>query len=214
VHHTDKVQDGFQTETYTETVPDGTRTETYTEDERCGETCTPRPQKCQRKCTPNKNGFATCKDECTGGGQDCRPKMCTRTRTREIPKTKTVTRTRQVPRYREVPRQADWWSWQTRAWEVDRTVTERGDSTEPRWPAPAKVQLGANGQKEREQRSASYEVRLAAPDEQSWTLRPQAPEELQRFGVGTTHLLRVWRDGRVSCVDEEMDAGADAGSAR
>src|SRR6185312_3028478 len=76
VHHTDKVPDGFATEAYTETVSDGTRTESYTDQERCGETCTPKPQNCERKCKPNKNGFATCKDVCTGGGQSCSPKYC------------------------------------------------------------------------------------------------------------------------------------------
>lgn len=209
VHHFDKVPDGFQTEKYTETVPDGTRTETYTEEERCGETCTPRPQTCQRKCTPNGNGFATCKDVCTGGGEDCKPKMCTRTKTREIPKTKTVTKTRQVPRYRDVLRHADWWSWRSWEWTLDRVVSERGESADTRWPSADKVKLGANGHKEREQRSSRYEVRLATGDGQSFTLQPAAAAELARFGVGSPHTLRVWDGGRVSCVDEEVrDAGA------
>lgn len=81
--------------------------------------------------------------------------------------------------------------------DADRVVTERGESAEARWPAPGEVMLGAGGQKEREQRDARYEVRLAA-DGQSYTLRPATAEELARFGLGSTHVLRVHRDGRVT----------------
>lgn len=210
VHHVDKVPDGFTSETYTETVSDGYRTETYTESERCGESCTPRPQSCSQSCTPNKNGFATCRQVCSGGGQSCSPKYCSVSKTRQVPQTKQLTKTRQVPKYKEVPRYADWATWKAWAWTKDRVVKENGDTPETRWPTPEAVKLGvglATGEQEREHRTVRYDVQIRTDDGKSFDLHPASPEELQRFAAGSRHVMRVSRDGHLIEVDPVGDGG-------
>jgi hypothetical protein len=201
-HHTEKVLDGYDTETYTETVPDGYRTETYTEQESCGQDCTPQPQTCSEKCTSDNNGFATCRTECTGGGQSCQTKYCSVTKTRQVPQTTTVTKTRQVPRYRDEARNATWYRWKIWGWKHDRTLEKTGTTLPTLWPSEGEVKLGkglAAGQKEREQRSGSYAVDLVAGDQRRELALAEAAA-LDGYPVGGAHRLRVWRTGRVEAL--------------
>ena len=98
----------METETYFETVPDGFDTEQYTEQVPCGQDCTTTPETCTEHCTSDDNGFATCSQSCSGGGQSCTPRTCTETRTRQVPRTRQEARTREVRRYRAEPRTAEW----------------------------------------------------------------------------------------------------------
>lgn len=226
-HHREDVFDHMTTEHYTEQVPDGTRTEHYTEHvrdgvdhestterERCGEDCETEPKRCQEKCTSNKNGFATCKTTCTGGGRHCEPKYCDRTRTRDVPRYKDVDRTRQVPKYRDVdrtrqvpvyrsePRFAPWYAWRALTWGPNRTVRAEGTTTETRWPSEAEVKAGvtlAPGEEERSSREATYDVTLSAGGS-SYDYVPSSLEDFQRFGVGSRHRLRL-EDGKLLAVD-------------
>lgn len=209
-HHQDRVPDGFDTETYTVDVPDGYRTESYTvevpdgyrtetttERVACGETCTPKPQSCRSVCTNNKNGFATCKDVCTGGGQSCSTRYCdqprtkqiprtrTETRTRQIPKTKTETRTRQVPRFKMVPRMAPFSAWKEWGWAEARTVKEQGEGGATRWPDP-KLAPDKNGQpQERARRAGIYRVELVDARGDRYTYTPRDEAELARVAART-----------------------------
>ena len=203
VHHVDKVPDGFTPETYTETVPDGFRTETYSAQERCGEDCSSRPQTCSRKCTPNKNGYATCQDVSSGGGQHCRPKYCSVSKSRQVPQTRTVTRTRQVQKYRDEPRYADWFTWRAWAWTPDRVPKENGDTVDtPLARPPSAVKLGERagrgGSRSGSGGRRSYQVHLRGDDGTPYEVRPATLDELGRYAAGTRHVVRV-RPGWEAC---------------
>jgi hypothetical protein len=196
------VADGYRSESYTETVSDGTRSESYTDREACGQDCTPTAKSCKEQCTSNKNGFASCKTVCTGGGQKCSTKYCSVTKHRDTPKTKTVTRTRQVPRTREVdrtravpktkevPQLAEAFRWKVDEWATDRELSETGEDAHPRWPAaPAE-----DGKTVRWQKREHYEVRLenrGAPDDlpQAYRLEVEDEGAFSRFAPGSLQWL-------------------------
>lgn len=201
-HHKERVVAGFDTQSYTETVPDGYRSESYSEQESCGQDCTPRPQSCSEKCTPNKNGFASCKTVCSGGGQDCRTRYCSVTKTRQVPQTKTVTKTRQVPRYADADRSAPWFTWKVWAWKPARTLEKTGSDTKTEWPSDAEVKLGKGlgpGERERESRRGTYSVDFASGTTPR-VLELPGPEALGGFAPGSKRTLRVWNGGRVEAL--------------
>ncbi|HEU4407318.1 MAG TPA: hypothetical protein VFS43_18765 [Polyangiaceae bacterium] len=183
VHHYDEVPDGFKAETYTETVPDGFKTETYSDRVACGEDCTTTPRVCRQKCTNNQNGFATCRDECTGGDRKCSTRYCNQTKTRQVPATKTVTRTRQVPKTRRVERSAPYFQWRAWGWGDDRTLRRAGEGAGLAWPPEAELappQPLARGEQERSRREARYAVTF---DDGGRELRhePKTAEEFLAF---------------------------------
>ncbi len=209
VHHTEQVFDHMETEHYTETVPDGYRTEHYTEQVKCGEDCRSSSPVCHEVCTSKKNGFASCRQVCSGGGQSCTPRYCSESRTREIPQTRTVDRTREVPRYRAEPIYAEAVRYKLWDWAPDRTETERGTSLATlRWPARGARESGLpEGERERETRTATYVVSLTTG---ARTLRFQvaSPAVLQRFLPATLHELDAGQgleEGRL-LVDHEAFA--------
>lgn len=203
VHHTDKVQDGTTTETYTETVPDGYRSETYSEREPCGEDCTTTPQTCRNECKSGKNGFATCKNVCSGGGRRCTTKYCDRSKTRQVPRTKVVTRTRQIPRYKDVPRYQDWYTWKAWGWTHDRDIKASGTTAETRWPADAEIKLQKGeikGEKEREVRSGRYRISFAEDGGTTHTVEPSSLDEFSRLAKVPRATLRI-EHGRARVLD-------------
>ena len=158
VHHHEQVLDGYDTERYSVEVPDGYRTETYTASVSCGQDCTSVPETCSERCSSNKNGFATCRTVCSGGGQRCSTKYCDETRTRQVAQTRTEWRTRQVPRYRSEPRYAEGFAYKHWEWLPARTVNASGTTADLKWP---QSDLGKNlgpGEKERETRRENYDV--------------------------------------------------------
>jgi hypothetical protein len=226
VHHYDQVPDGFHSESYTEQesdgftqepyqadVPDGYRTESYTERVSCGQDCKPVPQSCSEKCTSNKNGFATCKTSCTGGGQSCTTRYCDQTRTRQIPQTKRVTqyrqvqkfktvqKTRQIPNYRQVPSYADAFSWSVREWTPAGHFEAHGTNDQPSWPAVAVTPVDSvavvtdGGMPEREQRAEHFTVTLSDGQRPglsgTYNYVPHDADEFARFAPGTLHWLQV-----------------------
>lgn len=191
-HHDEQVLDHMETETYYETVPDGFDTETYTEQVSCGQDCTTTPETCSETCTSDDNGFATCTQSCSGGGQSCTTRYCTETRTRQVPRTRQEARTREVPRYRAEPRTAEWFTWKAWGWREDRVVRAGGTDSDPHWPAAGELHLGqglGEGQREREVRRESFVVHLAGGPNRE--LRPATEEEFRRFAIGSTHTVRV-----------------------
>jgi hypothetical protein len=203
-HHDEKILDGYDTEHYTETVPDGTRTETYQEQVVCGQDCVDIPQSCSETCTPDDNGFATCTETCSGGGQSCTPQYCSETRTREVPKTREEPRTRQVPRYRYEPRAADWFVWRLWSWAHHRSVEERGDTLPVRWPDDAAIGLGvglADGEDERSAREGTFRVGFDDDGERLWLTVPDETT-LSAHPLGASRKIRVI-DGVVTLVDED-----------
>jgi hypothetical protein len=214
--YSERVQDGFDTERYTERVQSGTRSESYTEQERCGEDCRTSTRTCRQSCTSKKNGFATCKDVCTGGDRTCTPKYCSRTKTRQVPDYKDVQKTRQVARYkdvqrtrqvprfetvqktrqvaktRSVERMAPFFEWKVWDWAPARKVEAHGALDEPRWPSDAEVALGqglAKGEDERATRTETFAVALR--DEQG-TTREVVPADEAEF--------RRWLTARAGTV--------------
>ncbi|MBX3272939.1 MAG: hypothetical protein KF729_21935, partial [Sandaracinaceae bacterium] len=134
-HHDEQVLDHHRTEHYTEDVP-YPDTETYTEQEQCGEDCTSTPQTCSETCSPDDNGFATCRTTCTGGGQSCTPRYCAVTRTRTVTRHRPEARTREVPVYRAEPRYAERFRWRVWRWATTATSWRRATCTRrPAGPA-------------------------------------------------------------------------------
>ncbi len=196
VHHTDRVPDGTTTESYTETVPDGTATESYSVQEACGETCTNLPQSCSNRCTSGKNGFANCKQVCTGGGRSCSTKYCSRSKTRQVPRTKVVTRTRQVPRFKSVPRSQDFFEWKYWDWAHQRSVKATGTTAETRWPDDAEVALNkglGKGEQERASRAGTYQLRFTADDGASYDVGAPDLDAFRRSAAAASFTLRVER---------------------
>lgn len=209
-HHDDQVQDGTETQTYQEDVPYDD-VETYVEMVPCGEDCTPIPQTCTEECTDDGNGFASCHDVCTGGGQSCTPRTCPETRTRTVTRTRPETRTRQVPHYRAVPVDAPWFRWRSWAWVEDRRAEHHGTSEEP--TRPSDEELGAatplgEGEEERIDTSESCTVTLRDERGGTETLVPASLDELARYPVGRTLHVEVepW-GGFVREVPDDPDSG-------
>ena len=162
-HHDEQVLDHYETEHYTEQVP-YQDTETYTEQESCGEDCSESAQSCHEVCTPDDNGFASCHDECSGGGRSCTTRYCSVTRTRSVTRYRSEPRTRQVPRYRAEPRFAERFEWHVWRWGFARNVDIRGTSAEPpRWPTEEELTpptpLGP-GEEERHTPEETYRIEL------------------------------------------------------
>lgn len=203
VHHHDKVQTGFETQSFVDTKPDGTRTETYSVREVCGEDCTTEPERCREVCTPNQNGFATCRQVCSGGRRRCTPRYCSDTRTREVPQTRSEVVRIRVPTYRDEPRYADAFSYKAWSWAHDRTVREKGalgDSrgngddveaggTKLRWPAGARTSGLPPGEQEREKRTARYLVTLRYGGDSMIRFEVKTPEALAKFPPGSRHTV-------------------------
>ncbi|MCC6338237.1 MAG: molybdate ABC transporter substrate-binding protein [Myxococcales bacterium] len=218
-HYTEQVSDGYRTEHYSEEVSDGTRSESYTERVRCGEDCTESPEICSEECTSNKNGFATCRTVCSGGGRSCSPRYCDETRTRQVPTYRTVDRTRKVPKYRGVdrtrqvpvyrsePRSAPYYTWKTWQWVPNRVVRASGTTTETSWPSEVEVNAGARlgpGEKERVAQAATYSVTFTTHSlfggSKQFTSAPQSLDQFIACAPGSSHRLRV-RDAELLSVD-------------
>lgn len=224
VHHVVQVPDGWADETYQEEVPDGTRTRevretvadgddvsTRTERVRCGEDCSPGRETCREVCSPNGNGFATCRTTCTPGPRLCEPRWCdetkttrtpkTRTQTRTVtePATRTVERTRRVRTYRSEDRRAPFFTWKAWRWVSVDTLVERGTTPAMRWP----VSRGSDERVTGEQSVIEVRFRRAFPwpfGVQRW--RWQA-ERLDGFAPGAPHRLRVRGDAVLSVDPSE-----------
>lgn len=193
VHHHEQVLDHYETEHYSVQVPDGYRTESYTARESCGQTCTSKPQSCRQSCSSKKNGFASCRQVCSGGGQSCTTKYCSVSKTRQVAKTRTEYRTRQVPKYRSEPRYAEGFAWRAWEWQHERTVVEKGtDIAAAKWPAGALTAMGG-GEQEREKRTSSYVVSLDYDGDQLKFAVPDAVTAA-RFTNGSPHEIHKERD--------------------
>ncbi len=194
-HHHEKVFDRNETVYFTEKVRDGYQTEKYTARESCGEDCTTTPRSCRQKCTSNNNGFATCKEECSGGDRRCKTRYCSVTKTRQVPRYVNVKRSRQEPRYRQESRTAEWYSWKVWDWKPSRQLKAEGIATgELRWPTEAEVALGRNvgkGEQERQSTQARYSVLFVGERGETFTYEPRTEGEFLRFPLGTTHILRL-----------------------
>ena len=188
-HHTERVLAGYRTDTYSERVSDGSTTETYTASESCGQTCTSRPQSCRQVCSSSKNGFAKCREECSGGGQTCTTKTCSVTKTRSVPRYKDVSRTRQVPQYRDEPRFAPFFGWKLWQWVENRRLARAGTVESPAWPPPeelaAKEKLD-EGERERDRRETSYAITVNLPDHPGASIQVEALSDWDRASKATS----------------------------
>ncbi len=211
-HHREQVLDHYETEHYTVKEQDGYRTESYTERVKCGETCTGRPKSCKETCKPNKNGFATCKTTCTGGGERCTTKYCSERRTKQVPRYKDVRKTRQVPRYRSEPRFAEFFAWKSWEWKPNRVVEAEGSTSEVRWPSEEEIDAGVRleeGEAERSVREGTWEVTFVAAGEKGERRFPhpcKSLEEFQLYPLDSPHRLRLKAsDQTVLAIDPGRD---------
>ncbi len=201
-HHNETVQVGSHTEYYTVTEPDGFNTETYSEQESCGQDCTSAPQTCREVCTPNGNGFATCRTSCSGGGQRCTTRYCTVTKTRQVPRTKQVQKSREVPDYEQRAVNQTWYTWNLWEWTPARSLEKHGTGTATGWPADDEVALGKKlktDEEERATRVASYAVVVntnTGPRE----VPLKEESELVQYSAGKAVVLRVWPSGRTDVL--------------
>lgn len=208
-HHDDQVEDGTEQQAYTEDVP-YQDTETYTESVPCGDDCTTIPQTCHEVCEDEGNGFASCHDECSGGGQSCTPRTCSETRTRTVTRTRPEARTRTVPHYRAVPRDAPWFRWRTWAWVSDRRATHTGTSEAPTWPSDEELGAGAplgDGEEERIDTSATWSVTVRDDAGRSLPWMPPNLDDLARFPVGAAVAVEIDPYGNLARVLDAADAG-------
>ncbi|NBD13436.1 MULTISPECIES: hypothetical protein [Corallococcus] len=211
-HHDDQVPDGYETVYYTEQRQSGYTTETYREKEACGEDCSTTPETCKENCTSNRNGFATCKTTCTGGGRRCTTRYCSVTKTRKEPRYVDVRLSRQEPRYRTVSRDAQWYAWKEWNWTFERTVKASGTTLETRWPSDAELRPARalpKGEKERNSRGAKYTVAFQGEGHPPVAYTPETLEEFQRFAIGSTHTLQQDK-GKVSVVTVKAPEPAPA----
>lgn len=166
VHHYDKVLDGYDTEHYSVDVP-------------CGQDCRPIPRSCSEVCSSNNNGFATCRDVCSGGGQSCSTRYCSERRSR------------QVPRYRKEPRYAEFTRYKQWAWGHHRTLVAKGTSTTGlRWPVE-EARLGeglGEGERERERRTSRYMVTLVYDGDETFEFQVR---NFAGFEIGSSHVLTI-----------------------
>lgn len=213
-HHNEEVFDHDETVYDEVQVPDGVKTETYSERVACGQDCTTTPKSCRQQCTNQKNGFASCKDVCTGGEQRCTTKYCNETRTKTTPKTRTERRPRTVKKYRTVAKNAPWSTW--KEWEWVRHSAYEAESGA--WPdAGAPLDAGAlpdGGPRpgsEREHRSETMSVTIILEDGQTRTYVPQNEREFGSLPVGTVVNVTMTPSGMSVAPSSlhEQQAGPD-----
>lgn len=199
-HHDQKVPDGTRSESYTVEVSDGFSTERYTARVECGQDCSTKAQSCRESCTPNKNGFATCKTVCSGGGRSCTTKYCSETKTRQVKKTRAEHRTRQVAVFRDEAREADFFRWSQWEWRPQRSAERQGTAPPLAWPSEDELrppQPLQPGEEERQRRGFAYEVVFSVPGA---TLAVASEAELLGLPVGGTHQLQL-SHGKVEAID-------------
>ena len=152
--------------------------QTGTKRERCGETCVPGPKSCRTTpvtCVPNDNGFKTCSggDEVCTRTQDCSPDYC------------------DVPVFIDVSVEETWYTWTVWRWRDERTVVEEGRDNNPRWPSIAKINLNANGTKERETTSVAYNVVFTDTDQEKHNYTPRNEDEFRALVPGAKRRVKV-----------------------
>jgi hypothetical protein len=231
VHHVDQVPDGYRTETYTEREQDGFDTETYTERESCGQDCTTTPRTCRQVCNSKSNGFASCRDVCTGGDQRCTTRYCDRMKTRQKPRYRDVEKTREVPKFKPVERMAPYFSWKAWTWVHQRDFEKTGKGAAIEWPSDDQIKppspLGP-GEKEKSKRTSNGWVTATDDGGVDHPLLVDV-QDLASMGNGTELELsgpgyRVWHmirsvptpsaSARIESLTPSASASASAPAAR
>lgn len=201
-HHDEQVLDHYETEHYTEKVLDGYDQESYQEQVSCGQDCVDLPETCTETCTDDGNGFASCSETCSGGGQSCTTRYCSETRTRDVPRYRDEPRSREVPVYRSEPRDADWFTWTHWEWAEHRSLQTRGEALPVVWPSDAELAFKqglAEGEDERVERSGSFKVQLSDKGDGRWWTNVPDEAALNGFPLGSAHRARI-REGVVELV--------------
>jgi hypothetical protein len=203
-HHNEQVCAREGTETYTESVPDGTRSESYTERVQCGESCTSSSSSCSERCTSNRNGFATCRTVCSGGGRSCTPKYCDERRTREVPKFRNETRTRTVCKeHRQEPRDAEWLAWSYRGWRQEKQLRLSGDDSAPRWPTAEETKIDAPAAETSAARHGTYRVVLVTDAGERFVQAPKTEAAFRELPLGGRHRLHL-RNNAIEIMTPEQ----------
>lgn len=219
VHHQEQVLDHYDSQPYQAQVQDGYTTEHYTTSVRCGESCTSRPQHCSERCSSRRNGFASCRTVCSGGGERCTPRYCPESRTRSVPRYRSETRYRQVPVYRQEPRYAESFTWKAWEWKPSHVARAAGKTPETRWPTEQEVNGPplAEGEKVRGSRSETYAVTFAVErrgEKKRLAYAPTNDAEFGWFTVGSEHKLLVQGDKLLAVDGKAVPVPPPAPTAR
>ena len=154
----------------------GSHIEHYNVSVQCGQTCVDIPRRCSTSCTPGKNGYASCRESCSGGGKSCSPKYCDQDRTRT------------VDDYEDVPVYRPYFSWAVWRWVHNRDVVHSGATLETNWPSADEEHLDAGvspGEEERESgRDESYTV-VFGDGKETWTSHPSGENNFKRYSLGS-----------------------------
>jgi hypothetical protein len=95
-----------------------------------------------------------------------------------------------VPRYRAEPRYAEAFAYKNWEWKHDRTARTQGQDVNCRW-GEASVGKGlAEGEKERDQRTESYEVTLDY-DGRQLVIHPKDEETFSKYAPQTKHVVHT-----------------------
>ena len=168
-------------------VRTGSHDEPYTVQQACGKDCRTIAGECSTtpiKCTPNKNGAATCKGGdrvCSKDRQECSTKYCD------------VRKTRRVDDYEDVPRFQEWFAWDAWDWAYNRTVTASGSNVSERWPSADELKptyLNPGEQERESGRSLDHKVTFANTDG-TWNISPDQCSEFEKYAPGSKWRLKV-----------------------
>jgi hypothetical protein len=172
-HHSDRVQDG-------------TERESYSVDVACGEDC----ETTSVTCTANDNGFKTC----SGGDRECRTRYCSETRYRDVPRYKSVPVYRPWYTWRA-------WQWVVHRKLVEKGATDEprfATAAQIRLGAGC-----GPGEQERERRETKYEVVFADEDGERYPYPVSGIEEFSALTLGAARKVRVGRLSEAEIVTEE-----------
>lgn len=171
----DIVREGQRHHHYTQ-VPDGTTRESYTQRVACGQDCRTTPVSCRS----NNNGFKTC----SGGDRVCSTRYCSEVRYRT------------VPRYATVSVDEPWYRWRAWQWQPQRVIEKTGSEEPPFWPEEAELALDRGcreGERERAERRALYEVVFANAEHEQHRYKARDADEFRQLAPGTSRTLRIVR---------------------
>lgn len=169
IHHTQKVQHGWDYPLVPETVQDPPYCYTTPIEKKDG------------NCVPQKNGFKKCQKITTGGDKKCDP----RSHIEKKPK--------KTPHYDDEPVWQTWYSWKVHKWVFNRSIPVTGHTNDVSWPTDADIALNSNNNPDEPERvnlTTSYSITFSNQKD-SWTYTPSGLAEYQQLKLGSVHHLKI-----------------------
>lgn len=169
VHHTEKVQHGWDYPLTSETVIDPPF-------------CYFTPvEKKDGNCVSQKNGFKKCQKITTGGDKKCDPRS------------HVVNKPKKTPHYENDPVYQTWYTWRIHKWVWNRSIPISGHTNEVYWPTEADIALNQNcslEETERVKQDAVYSISFTNKND-TWKYTPSGLSEYQKLKIGNVYQLKV-----------------------